>query len=294
MRSNWIFLREEIWNRVYLSLKLQTRDEPHRPNGSFVSRIGKPWNNALARHKAVPLFRKWHPETVYGGNTFLLDWNVPVRSILQEGTLIKNIGSGTKLCAWIVSLQKTCCKNQVTFFYSELWHCQLKQVTDPSVDHFHIRWKDSACLMCLQGLGGGMITWLVVLRSLLRNTTAQESVLTTSGSKHRTRLLLYDLISFQGLSWQRMTSSHSFSPDGHLWMSRSPSPQHNWTAFSQQGNSALPVNFLSECIITARADRLSLARWSPRSWPPLSVKQSTVLLVARAAEPCWMTGQVLI
>lgn len=67
MRSNWIFLREEIWNRVYLSLKLQTRDEPHRPNDSFVSRIGKPWNNALARHKAVPLFRKWHSETVYRG-----------------------------------------------------------------------------------------------------------------------------------------------------------------------------------------------------------------------------------
>ena len=67
MRSNWIFLREEIWNRVYLSRKPGTRDEPHRPNGSFISRIGKPWNNALARHKAVPLCRKCRPETVYGG-----------------------------------------------------------------------------------------------------------------------------------------------------------------------------------------------------------------------------------
>lgn len=227
-------------------------------------------------------------------NTFLLDQSVPVRSLLQDGTLIKHTGSGTKLCAWIVFLQKTCCKNQVTFFYSELWHCQLEQVTDASVGHFHIRWKDSACLVCLQGLGGDLITWVVVLRSLLSNTAAQESVLTTSGSKHRTRLLLYDLISFQGLSWQRMTSSHSFSPDGHLWMSRSPNPQHNWTAFSQQGNNALPLNFLSECIITARADRLSLARRSPCSWPALSVKQSAVLLVARAAEPCWMMGQVLI
>lgn len=161
----------------------------------------------------------------------------------------------------------------------------LNKWSDPSVGHFCIRWKYSASLVCLQGLGGDMITWVAALRSFLRNTTAQASVLTTSGSKHRTRLLLCDLISFQWLSWQRVTSSHSFSLDGHLWMSRSPNPQHNWTTFSQQGSSALPVNFSSECIIMAMAEKLSSTRRCLCSWLPPSVKQSTALLVARAGEP---------
>lgn len=114
-----------------------------------------------------------------------------------------------------------CCKNHDSFFFfnSELWHYCLKQVTDRGASHFYIRWKDSACLVSPQGLGADMITWVAALRPFLRNVTAQETALTTSGSKHRTRLLLCDLISFQWLSWWRMTSSHSFSLDGHLWMS---------------------------------------------------------------------------
>lgn len=189
MRSNWIFLREEVWNRVYLSLKLGTRDEPYRLNGSFVSRIGKPWNNALAVYEAVPLFRKWLPETVYGGIHYFWTGVCQSEFSYKKEPWLKTLNLVPSCVPGLFLYRKHAVRIRSLFFIVSCDIVILNKWQPPVwVSHFHIRWKDSACLVCLQGLGGDMIMWVVVLRSCRRKTTAQESVLTTSGSKHRTRL----------------------------------------------------------------------------------------------------------